>query len=148
MRPLSVSCNLSDQPRDPRRTNNQSADSALRSADHCRPSSFSRVYHFTRSSCSSHIAMLSIFYYLKPHNRVTCGASTISQLTPHFSQLTAVNMADIFPHQSFYRASCSYHHDLLLLLCHFNQYENYYFTFNRTKFVNIYIKMWKCVQNS
>lgn len=35
------------QPRDPRRNNNQSADSALHSADHCWPSSFSRVYHFT-----------------------------------------------------------------------------------------------------
>lgn len=46
---MSVSCNLTSvaKPRDPRRNNNQSADSALHSADHCWPSSFSRVYHFT-----------------------------------------------------------------------------------------------------
>lgn len=100
-----------------------------------------------RSSCSSHVATLSIFYYLKLHNRVTRGASTISQLTPHFAHLTAVNMADIFPHQSLYLAFYAHIAMIYFSFCHIKQYENDYLIFKRRKCVNINIKMWKCVHN-
>lgn len=146
---MSVSCCLLAsvaQPRDPRLNNNQSADSALHSADHCWPSSFSRVYHFTVPHAHLMLPRFQSFIIL---SCTTVWPAVHQQsvtwlLTSLIWQLSTWLIFSRINHLTL-----PYAHIAMIYysFCHIKQYENDYLIFKLRKCVNLDIKMWKCVHN-